>query len=1197
MHVMKEMCLVETNSSDSRQTSNIKESDNVTTMAGRCVSHCDAKNGEYQSCSHGYMPHHFSSRSRGWLKAIGKTSPHGDCLDPANKCQSTVAGQDESRNNMKSFNTENMESTQRSCLISSQAQLNIVQSMDNSDMMTATNGEHHVFNDAGEDLRKNVMLSTLDVNNSDRARPALTRQWSLSSFQVSGVNQQDCCHTNRRGHRSMSDLGFCRTVPGSNSRMLTLLQNPIFRKSLARTMRLDPEKDTFDEHVFEKLSSKMEEVFDKSVPLSHHCRDSSSEHSLRLCCSTSDLGMLTNFQRCLESSDVVKCGNFDQNIGNCNTGESGDASSAHQQHCTELNGRKRSSELLSSKMTTKQLSSFRIPSYREFKVERRRQHFLSKSAANLASLVPTILEEEDFTGDGNKTVRNTDQRQLGSEEDLYDGVPKSIAFENLNCGQDHKFELASLQLRSPNLNMTGDGDLNRDEQGSLSDNMTSVGSHLSLAVGKRRCTSTGGYVSSHNQEVEKTQESIKNQSQGFGKAKSAESQCDVNHKLSFHTRMNDVNVMLSDYASESNDECSDDLEDVLLMPAVDQQSLDIVFSSDVNGTLNEQLSNSSIGEVFSDSGCLIERKSFDSELAFDDGTPFKDDDGNDDGAMLRSMSDVSDMFPKQLRMRDVQEQRNKQSKSDPLNIREEKDTRHRGDAMCFQQKDSKEDILNFIENSIQETVSAAISIDENHENCNRYISRERSKQFRSKHKRLTAKPPTGRKKVAASFSTLERVDSGVGNENVDDTLKSEVSGCEDCGEMLTYPATDADLENFMILCDSCKQRRFQRKEAIVEIVDTEQNYGNDLNIISEHFCESMKNMGLLNAEQMKIIFINLDELISVNKYFITQLKHALDSAAEKNDELLWSVNIGQLFLDSSNMLLAYETYCINQSAAPVLLDKLLEEKDLLRIFLDVTQREKTVLRKMDLKSFLMVPVQRVMKYPLLLNRLYKVTASSHPDCDNILQAQKKIENILELINSKTKGSSSGRLRRRTSSLHRSQDLDITVYDKLEVHKVVMEALLDWVPSKMHFVLEGCLQCAVITDNMSLKRGRNLKYVQVHGELISHGKNFVHEVGARAGNFAQCSQIQSAALVLVKEKGNRPQLFRDPFLLHQCVVCLNEENPDVFEIHDANKDSLLLKCKQSDEMKEWFKQLQDLVYQLSRWRHRRNALANIMLHDL
>ena len=61
------------------------------------------------------------------------------------------------------------------------------------------------------------------------------------------------------------------------------------------------------------------------------------------------------------------------------------------------------------------------------------------------------------------------------------------------------------------------------------------------------------------------------------------------------------------------------------------------------------------------------------------------------------------------------------------------------------------------------------------------------------------------------------------------------------------------------------------------------------------------------------------------------------------------------------MILAFETYCINQSAAPALLDQLVEEKEILRIFLQVVQTEKSVLRKMDLKAFLMVPVQRVTK--------------------------------------------------------------------------------------------------------------------------------------------------------------------------------------------------------------------------------------------
>ena len=76
---------------------------------------------------------------------------------------------------------------------------------------------------------------------------------------------------------------------------------------------------------------------------------------------------------------------------------------------------------------------------------------------------------------------------------------------------------------------------------------------------------------------------------------------------------------------------------------------------------------------------------------------------------------------------------------------------------------------------------------------------------------------------------------------------------------------------------------------------------------------------------------------------------------------LVTINIGKLFCETSSMILAFETYCVNQSSAPILLEQLSSEKELLRIFLDVSQKENTALRKMDLKSFLMLPVQRVMK--------------------------------------------------------------------------------------------------------------------------------------------------------------------------------------------------------------------------------------------
>lgn len=40
----------------------------------------------------------------------------------------------------------------------------------------------------------------------------------------------------------------------------------------------------------------------------------------------------------------------------------------------------------------------------------------------------------------------------------------------------------------------------------------------------------------------------------------------------------------------------------------------------------------------------------------------------------------------------------------------------------------------------------------------------------------------------------------------------------------------------------------------------------------------------------------------------------------------------------------------------------------------------------------------ICRYPLLLDRLYKLTSRQHPDYDRILKAKRKIEDILEHIN-------------------------------------------------------------------------------------------------------------------------------------------------------------------------------------------------------
>ncbi|XP_013402021.1 uncharacterized protein LOC106167714 isoform X3 [Lingula anatina] len=157
---------------------------------------------------------------------------------------------------------------------------------------------------------------------------------------------------------------------------------------------------------------------------------------------------------------------------------------------------------------------------------------------------------------------------------------------------------------------------------------------------------------------------------------------------------------------------------------------------------------------------------------------------------------------------------------------------------------------------------------------------------------------------------VERVDSGVGSETkAGMKKKSKGPVCEDCNKTISV----LDLEDCVeTLCTKCHSRRVERKETIQELVDTELSYGRDLRIIKEEFMSPMKTASLLTPEQLDTIFINLEELIDINDKFADKLQDLVELANEQGDEDYVTVYIGQLFLESSNMFLAFENYCVKQ---------------------------------------------------------------------------------------------------------------------------------------------------------------------------------------------------------------------------------------------------------------------------------------------
>ncbi|XP_045495851.1 uncharacterized protein LOC123694453 isoform X1 [Colias croceus] len=477
---------------------------------------------------------------------------------------------------------------------------------------------------------------------------------------------------------------------------------------------------------------------------------------------------------------------------------------------------------------------------------------------------------------------------------------------------------------------------------------------------------------------------------------------------------------------------------------------------------------------------------------------------------------------------------------------------------------------------------------------------------------------------------IERNDSGVGSET-SKSSRSRLQGktsprnsvsdkdtpihlCEDCDTAVETQITEQGSIYAPLVCRKCAKKRAERKEIITEIVETEEKYGRDLQIILEEFYKPMLVAGLLTQEQLSAIFLNVEELIDNNQVLSEKLRDALEIAVEQGDEDLLTVNVGKILLECSGMLTAFQSYCVKQAGAALLLAGLEKEKELLRIFLRVSQMENAVLRRMNLNSFLMVPVQRVTKYPLLLSRLYRATASCASEREDVKSAQRCVESRLEEINAAAAAAAAAArdvpLWRRLAAARRTAH-DLHVAD-IRLRKMAVD-VLDWNHDDARFAMEGKLLFTQPNDN-NWRKGRTIKLMPINALLVTNGKptnthktNEIRETREardreareREGEalFAR-SGVREAALLLVREKAGRYTLQREPLFLDRCVVAADHEPEHFFEVHEiTTKDSYIFKADESTRTRTWYRQLQYHAQGAGAWRKRRNALANIMINPM
>ncbi|CAI4224974.1 unnamed protein product [Auanema sp. JU1783] len=156
-----------------------------------------------------------------------------------------------------------------------------------------------------------------------------------------------------------------------------------------------------------------------------------------------------------------------------------------------------------------------------------------------------------------------------------------------------------------------------------------------------------------------------------------------------------------------------------------------------------------------------------------------------------------------------------------------------------------------------------------------------------------------------------------------------------------------------------------------EMITTEERYLGDLVLAKKLFYQNLINV--VRKADLNAVFLNWDSLIEQSKKMLTRMK--------RNEP------IGSLFLNEISSLSVFVEFCKKQQSALEAIPILLKSPDARAIYAQCCAS--THARGMTLNYFIMIPLGRVTRYPLLVEKMLKETnkiyVTVHQDLDYALQ--------------------------------------------------------------------------------------------------------------------------------------------------------------------------------------------------------------------
>ncbi|XP_028435937.1 rho guanine nucleotide exchange factor 1 isoform X3 [Perca flavescens] len=277
---------------------------------------------------------------------------------------------------------------------------------------------------------------------------------------------------------------------------------------------------------------------------------------------------------------------------------------------------------------------------------------------------------------------------------------------------------------------------------------------------------------------------------------------------------------------------------------------------------------------------------------------------------------------------------------------------------------------------------------------------------------------------------------------------------------------------------SLSKKETKRQEVINELFATEHAHVRMLSVLQMIFSKPLEREGLLASPELAAIFPNLDEIIEMHYNFYENLKKLRldDNFIVKSISTTVLNRFGGTEGEWFQKLTA--RFCSHQSwALDQIKSRQKKEPRFLSFILEAESKPQC--RRLQLKDIIPIEMQRLTKYPLLLENIAKSTENPI-EKDRIQQSAECCRKILNHVNEEVKGMENlltlkdYQRRLDTSGLKTSNEL-YTEYKNIDLtqKKMLYEGSVTWRVTKEKAIE---VQCVLLVDLLVLLQRQDDKMV-------------------------------------------------------------------------------------------------------------------------